>query len=50
MEVLRDKTVKNPSITPTIQKAIEDLLNLYPDEYIIKVCERVKTALARVKS
>jgi len=50
IEVLRDKMTKNPSLTQTIQRAIEDLLNLYPDENVVKVCERVKTALAEVKA
>ena len=49
VEVLRDKITKNPLIAPTIQRAIEDLLKLYPDENVIKVCERVKTVLARAK-
>lgn len=50
VKVLRDKITKNPSIAPAIQRAIEDLLKLYPDENVVKVCERVKNELLKVKA
>jgi len=48
VRILEDRISKNPEIAKAIERAIEDLSRVYPDENVRKVCEKMRNMLTKV--
>ncbi len=48
VKILEDRISKNSEIVEAINRAIEDLSKIYPEENVRKVCEKMNDMLARV--